>query len=656
MLTTTIPKRMEVLMQKTFIRHAFFIITSAILIIFFINFLLTLRTLKAQQFNTFYTKSEQVIHTLETNQEELSILQENLDEDYLTRAKAAAYIFDNQQDVIKDVKEMRYLAKLLNVDELHVIDENGIIVSASISRYVGFDMAAYAQSRPFLALLDADDENACLIQEAQPNAADRKIMKYIGVPRKKDKGIVQVGFKPTRQLEAESRNTYEYIFSRFPTDADEELFAVDCATGDILGHSSGIEREFNDEYYQPKQLSDCANGAYKKDKNGKIMYVAAREYDHIFICFALPLKVLLNQILKHVLRTLFYLLLVEAIVILLLNYLVRKQVVSGIHQIMDDLTAITNGNLDTTVTVGGSREMEALSDGINTMVKSIISISDHISTIIQISGVPLAAFEYKPGRKHVFVTSGLKELLNIPDQKAKELYQNSLLFDRYIDDITIQPLKGETDIFQISETRYVRIHLSEAAGAHLGVITDVSKDMLQKRQMLYENTHDALTGLYKYAHFKQKSAKVLQTMATGNICAIVMLDLDHFKSINDTYGHDTGDRYLQTFADVLTSMPPEHFITARRSGDEFCMTIYGCAGHADIIRHLDAFYETLKQRQIRLSADITRVMSASAGFSWTSDAGCSIDALLSQADAALYDVKKRTKGTYAEYRLPKNPA
>ncbi len=642
-------------MQKTFIRHAFFIITSAILIIFFINFLLTLRTLKAQQFNTFYTKSEQVVHTLETNQEELSILQENLDEDYLTRAKAAAYIFDNQQDVIKDVKEMRYLAQLLNVDELHVIDENGIIVSASISRYVGFEMAAYDQSRPFLALLDTDDENAFLIQDAQPNAADQKIMKYIGVPRKKDKGIVQVGFKPTRQLEAESRNTYEYIFSRFPTDADEELFAVDRSTGEILGHSSGIEREFSDEYYQPDELSECADGAYKKDVNGKIMYVAAREYNDIFICFAIPLKVLVNQMLNHVLRTLFYLLLVEALVIALLNYLVSQQVISGIHQIMDDLTAITNGNLDTTVTVGGNLKMEALSDGINTMVKSIISISDRISTIIQISGVPLAAFEYKPGGQHVFVTSGLKDLLDIPDWKAKELYQNSLLFDRYIHDITSQPLQGESDIFQIHESRYIRIHLSEAAGAHLGVITDVSKDMMQKRQMLYENTHDALTGLYKYTYFKQKSAEILQTMAFGHICAIVMLDLDHFKSINDTYGHDAGDHYLQSFADVLTSMPSEHFITARRSGDEFCMTIYGCAEHADIIRRLDAFYETLKKRRIPLSADKTKVISASAGFSWTPDAGCSIDVLLSQADAALYDVKRNGKGTYAEYQSPENP-
>ena len=152
---------------------------------------------------------------------------------------------------------------------------------------------------------------------------------------------------------------------------------------------------------------------------------------------------------------------------------------------MEDLSAITNGSLDTTVTVGGNRELEALSDGINTMVKSIISISDRISTIIQISGIPLAAFEYKPGRQHVFVTSGLKELLNLPDGKAKELYQNSLLFDRYIYDLTERPLKGETDIYKISDDKYVRIHMSEASGTHLGVVTDISKDMLEKQKILY---------------------------------------------------------------------------------------------------------------------------------------------------------------------------
>lgn len=637
-------------MQKTFFRYAFAIMTSAILLIFFINVLLTLHTLESQQFNTFYTKSGQVIHTLETNQQELSILQANLDEDYLTRAKAASYIFDTQQDVTKNVKEMKYVAKLLNVDELHVVDENGIIVSSSISKYVGFDMAVHKQSRAFLSLLEDDAENDWLIQEAQPNAADHKIMKYVGVARTGHKGIIQVGFKPTRQLDAESRNTYEYIFARFPTDAEEELFVVDRVTGAILGHSGGIEQEFHAEYYKPDQLADCTNGAYKRGESGKFMYIAVREYNDVLICFALPLSVLLSQALPQIFRTLSYLLLIEAVVILLLNYLVRQKVTKGIHQIMDDLSAITKGNLDTPVTVGGNRELETLSQGINTMVKSIIRVTDRISTIIQISGIPLAAFEYNLSRKHVFVTSGLKELLELPDWKAKELYQNSLLFDRYIHRITDKPLKGESDVFQISAAKYIRIHMSEDCGTHLGVITDISKDVQEKQQMQYENTHDALTGLYKFAHFKQRASEILQKMTSGNICAAVMLDLDNFKSINDTYGHNAGDKYLQGFSAVMKSLPSEHFLTARRSGDEFCMMVFGCPDHAALTGYLDAFYEALENHLVTLTDDETRTISASSGFAWTADSLVSIDELLSQADEALYDIKRESKGCYGEYQ------
>ena len=199
-------------MQKTFIRHTLAIITSAILLIFFINFLSTLHSLKAQQSSTFQTKSEQIVHTLENNQAELEILKKSLDEDYLTRAKAAEYIFDRQENISLNVREMQYLANLLNVDELHVIDGNGMIVSGSVSQYVGIDMADHPQTSAFLSLLDAEDD-AFLIQEPQPNAAEEKVMQYVGVARKGIKGVVQVGFEPTRQMEAQSRNTYEYIFS-----------------------------------------------------------------------------------------------------------------------------------------------------------------------------------------------------------------------------------------------------------------------------------------------------------------------------------------------------------------------------------------------------------------------------------------------------------
>ena len=120
---------------------------------------------------------------MENNSKELAELNKNLDTDYLTRAKAAAYVMDHQKEVSLNVKEMQYLAKLLNVDEIHVIDENGYIVSGSVSKYIGINMDDHKQTKEFLSLLDNDndDEDAYLIQDPQPNAAENKIMQYVGV-------------------------------------------------------------------------------------------------------------------------------------------------------------------------------------------------------------------------------------------------------------------------------------------------------------------------------------------------------------------------------------------------------------------------------------------------------------------------------------------
>lgn len=636
-------------MQRTFIKYTVFIITAAIFVILFINFLFNMHLLESQQFNTFYTKTEQMIHTLENNQMELDLLRESLDEDYLTRAKAAAYVLDRQEDVSMDVEQMRYLANLLNVDELHIIDENGIIVSASVSKYVGFDMAAHDQTRPFLELLGHGDEDAYLIQDAQPNAAEQKIMQYVGVARKEKVGVIQVGFTPTRQLEAQSRNTYDYIFSKFPTDIGEELFVVDTASGTVLGHSGGMNQDFSAEYYHLDELTGCTRGAYRKGNNSTTMYVVSRPYEDVLLCAALPCNILFRKLWENIILTFIYLLFIETIVILLLNYLVRQKVINGIHHILDDLDAITNGNLDVKVTVGGNREFDELSSSINAMVKSIINLSNRISAIIEISGISLAAFEYERGIHHVFVTSGLSGLLGLSETKAAELYHNSTLFDQYIRSVTRTPIKGETEIYQIDKGKYLRIRLSESDDGYLGIITDVSEDIHQKIQLCYENSHDPLTGLYKFDHFKKLSVEILEKMNEEKVSAIVMIDLDSFKSINDTYGHDAGDRFLQAFSDVMKSMPKEHFLSARRSGDEFCMLIFDCSDRDEIINCLNTFYETLRLNTVALSDTQAKAISASCGFVLADHTKNDITELLNHADEALYEVKRSTKGKYAEY-------
>ncbi len=636
-------------MQKIFIKHTIAILTASIFLILFINYLFSRHMLENQQLTKFDIKIEQIIHTLESNQAELEMMNENLNEDYLTRAKAAAYVLDREEESEMDVAQMQYLAKLLNVDEVHYIDENGIIVLASVSKYIGMDMADHEQTSAFLVLLDNKGEDAYLIQDVRPNASEGKIMQYIGVARKEHGGFVQVGIEPKRLMEAQSRNTYDYIFSRFPTDEREEFFVVDRETGAVLGHSGSMEQSFTEECYQLEQLMQCRNGAYKKGKDGRQMYTVSRIYENVLICAVLPEEVLLRKLFDNAVRTLIYLLCVELAVILLLGYLVRRKVVDGIHRIIESLSAITDGNLDTTVDVGGNHEFEELSKGINTMVRSIINISNRTSAIIDMSGIPLAAYEYERGSEHVFSTSRLGELLDISKTRVADLCRSAERFDKFIQWMTKNPMEGESDVYRINDSKYVRIHMSESPQGKLGVITDVTADIEEKTQMRYENTHDPLTELYKYGHFQKLAQELLHKMPEGTVSAVVMLDLDYFKGINDAFGHDVGDKYLQGFAAVMRAMPAEHFLTSRRSGDEFCMMIYNCADRNEVAAYLDRFYETLLENPVAMSESLTRRISASAGYACTSDANADVAQLLSHADEALYETKNKIKGTYGAY-------
>ena len=286
------------------------------------------------------------------------------------------------------------------------------------------------------------------------------------------------------------------------------------------------------------------------------------------------------------------------------------------------------------------------------MVKSIVRLSDRISSIIEISGIPLAAFEYKNGTEPVFVTSGLRELLNLSEEKADTLCKNSELFHQYIKEITANPTEGESDIYQINETKYVRIHMSDSPDGCLGVITDSTDIILEKKKMLYENTHDSLTGLYKFQDFKRLATDILSKMKDGFVCAVIMLDLDSFKSVNDTFGHDAGDKYLRCFSSVMRSMPEQHFLTARRSGDEFCMMIHDCTDRSQIREYLDFFFHTLSKHPVRLSDTQSKTIGASGGFALTGSRDTDISELLGHADEALYQIKRTTKGSYAEYGVP----
>ena len=422
-------------MQKIFRKNAVMIVTIAILILFAGNSVVTLFSVKRQQYHTFSSKIDQIIQTMKDNDKEIEAINANLDVDYVTRAKATAYILEHNEEVFQRVAELQRLARLLDVDEIHVTDEDGVIIYSSVGQYVGVDFRKGKQTSEFLSILEDYKESNYFVQDEQPNTAEGKVMKYVAVARRGKKGIVQVGLDPERQKKETERNTYKYIFSLFPTDEGEELFSIDCDTDTLTVLSRGMPDDSIAKRYTLERFQDCTQGALRQKKDGTYWYVVTKEYNNTLIGASIPVRVLFFKLLFNLLATLLCLVCVEIIMLVLLNYLVNQKVIIGIHQILNGLNRITDGNYDMTIEVGGNPEFEQLSSGINTMVKSVRHSSDRLAKILEMSEVPLVAFEYQEEWGHVYVTKGLKEILNLTDMDIDSFYQDKQLFINRLQEI-----------------------------------------------------------------------------------------------------------------------------------------------------------------------------------------------------------------------------
>ena len=112
--------------------------------------------------------------------------------------------------------------------------------------------------------------------------------------------------------------------------------------------------------------------------------------------------------------------------------------------------------------------------------------------------------------------------------------------------------------------------LANQAGARIGLLRVMADTQLQAAT-------DSLTGLLNRRSFERKLTALRASEPT---VALAMADLDHFKTLNDTYGHDTGDRALRLFADVLRGCFREHDLLCRQGGEEFLIALPACTAEA----------------------------------------------------------------------------
>jgi diguanylate cyclase (GGDEF)-like protein len=167
--------------------------------------------------------------------------------------------------------------------------------------------------------------------------------------------------------------------------------------------------------------------------------------------------------------------------------------------------------------------------------------------------------------------------------------------------------------------------LANQAGARIGLLRVMADTQLQAAT-------DSLTGLLNRRSFERKLSALRASEPT---VALAMADLDHFKTLNDTYGHETGDRALRLFADVLRGSFREHDLLCRQGGEEFLIALPACTAEA-ARRGLEGVRERLDAALI--IAGLPQFTVSIGVIDSTAQEG--LPDLASRADAAMFAAKR----------------
>ena len=182
-----------------------------------------------------------------------------------------------------------------------------------------------------------------------------------------------------------------------------------------------------------------------------------------------------------------------------------------------------------------------------------------------------------------------------------------------------------------------------------GTLTDITEAHELSRQLSYEASHDALSGLINRREFEIRLQRALDAaQATGTSHAVCYLDLDHFKIINDTCGHVAGDELIRQLAQLLQSRVRSNDALARLGGDEFGLLLHDCS-MADAVGIANALLKAVEQYQFVWGAS-TFTVGASIGVVPLSGNFRRITQVLQAADAACYAAKDQGRNRVHVYQ------
>jgi diguanylate cyclase (GGDEF)-like protein len=348
-----------------------------------------------------------------------------------------------------------------------------------------------------------------------------------------------------------------------------------------------------------------------------------------------------------------------------------RQVTSPIVAVSDAMRRLTAGDYSVKISPQSNRkdEIGTLIEAVEGYRESLIlskRLADEVAAERErlqaaVGNMPIGLCMFDANDNLIICNRRYEEMYNLPAEMTRagapirdivahrmKGAKDGLTAEQYIHDVLAAMQEGEGPTHHIVELDDGRtlsiINQPLPGGGGIGTHEDITDRRRAEERIRHMARHDGLTDLPNRILFKERVEEGLKRLPRDNGIAVICLDLDHFKAVNDTLGHPIGDGLLKQVADRLRATVREQDTIGRFGGDEFAIVQIGTTQPEDVTALAQRVVETLSEPY---EVDGHQaVIGVSIGIAVAPTDGESAEQLLKNADMALYRAKSDGRGSY----------
>ncbi len=637
-------------LKKIVQRKLLWLIAVLMAVILFVALFSQILSLQAQTRNNADATFLQVRQIIKKSTAELEEVEAEYRETCLSNAETISYVIEKHPTILNNVEEFRQLADKLEIDEIHIFDDTGRIFTGTHPEYFNYTFDSGPQMNFFKPMLENKELRLC--QEITPNTAEGKLVQYSALWNSDGKYIIQVGMYPDAVLAVTEKNELSYIFSLLHGNPGVSLYAVSPIDGTIVGSPAAKDNDKNVDEIGIKfsDLKKYEKGAHAT-VNGVNSYCIFKNVDDTLIGYVICNDQLYHSIGEY---TAFLAMCLFVIAIVLLFVVLKytdRYIIGSIADTNERLRAVATGNPDEKVDVQTSLEFSELSSHINFMVRCLLADTEKMNLVLNRTNLHIGVYEYNTKMQNVRFTERIPEIFGRTEEEMKELSGDYKKLQSFIDELRAEPVSGEENTYRFvgkTET-YIKLEEIHTENDVLGIAMDVTKELVSRMQAETERDLDLMTGLYNRRGLERQLDVLFSRPKDLLYGALIMIDCDNLKDINDGYGHAAGDIYLKRLADILRNFRAPKQLTARTGGDEFVLLVYGYQDEREVLQALAKIKEYQEESTVRLldGAEVPLLFSYGYEFIYGRR---DYEQMLSAADTKMYDSKRLRKQELARQK------